>query len=228
MARILIVEDEPLIADFMARGLKVDGHTATVFGEGEPALAEIAANRPDVVLLDVMLPGDSDGFDVLKAIREHDKLIPVIMLTARGEIRDRVKGFDSGATDYLVKPFAFAELSARIRAHLRVGALAASEPEGTLSCGDLTLALIDRTVVADGIPVVLSTRELALLTFLVRNVGHALSRQQLLDGVWGDATDARSNVVDVYVGYLRRKLEAVDSTTQLETIRGIGYRLSPA
>jgi DNA-binding response OmpR family regulator len=173
-------------------------------------------------MLDVMLPG-IDGFDVLAAIRVTDPALPVIMLTARGEIADRVLGLDLGATDYLVKPFAFAELTARIRAHTR---RPDDQPRGAASIdvGAVSLDLLAREAEIDGIRVPLSAREFALLAYLMRHPGQVLSRQQILDGVWGYTFDPRSNLVDVYVGYLRRKL-SMNGRSPIQTVRGMGYRL---
>ena len=169
-----------------------------------------------------MLPG-MDGFDVLATLRAVDPGVPVIMLTARGEVADRVRGLDLGATDYLVKPFAFSELTARIRAHTR-------HPDRqrraqTLEVGELTLDLLTREARIDGRDVPLSAREFALLAFLMRHPGQVLSRQQILNGVWGYTFDPRSNLVDVYIGYLRRKLGDGDGSP-IETVRGMGYRLA--
>jgi DNA-binding response OmpR family regulator len=220
---ILVVEDELLISSFLERGLTAEGHAVETADRGERAIDLFAANRPDLVVLDVMLPG-LDGFDVLASIRAIDPAVPVIMLTARGEIADRVRGLDLGATDYLTKPFAFAELTARIRAHTRQpnrggGAHA-------LEAGDLVLDLLTREARIDGRDVALSAREFALLAYLMRHPGQVLSRQQIQNGVWGYAFDPRSNLVDVYVGYLRRKLLSQGSCP-IETVRGMGYRLVP-
>jgi DNA-binding response OmpR family regulator len=226
--KILVVEDEPLIASFVERGLAANGHEVVCVDHGDHALDAIAANEPDLVVLDVMLPG-ADGFEVLGALRAVDPALPVIMLTARGEIGDRVRGLDLGATDYLVKPFAFAELAARVRAHLRTAPPKQPEREVRLRVGGLELDLLAREAVLDGETIPLSTREFALLGFLMRHPGQVLSRQQILDGVWGYATDARSNVVDVYVGYLRRKLQqGGEGSCVIETAHGLGYRLAGA
>jgi len=220
--KILVVEDETLILAFLERGLTAEGHAVDTASRGEEGLDRVRDGRPDVVVLDVMLPG-IDGFDVLAAIRAMDPALPVIMLTARGEIADRVRGLDLGATDYLVKPFAFAELAARIRAHTR-------RPDdqqrgaAAIEVGALTLDLLAREAEIGGTRVPLSAREFALLAYLMRHPGQVLSRQQILDGVWGYTFDPRSNLVDVYVGYLRRKL-ALNGDSPIETVRGMGYRL---
>jgi DNA-binding response OmpR family regulator len=220
--KILVVEDETLILAFLERGLTAEGHAVDTASRGEDGLDCVRDGQPDVVVLDVMLPG-IDGFDVLAAIRAMDPALPVIMLTARGEIADRVRGLDLGATDYLVKPFAFAELAARIRAHTR---RPDDQPRGAASIevGTLTLDLLAREAEIDGDRVPLSAREFALLAYLMRHPGQVLSRQQILDGVWGYTFDPRSNLVDVYIGYLRRKL-AANGRSPIETVRGMGYRL---
>ena len=181
------------------------------------------ARPPDLVILDVMLPG-MDGFEVLGAIRATDPDLPVIMLTARGEVADRVRGLDLGATDYLGKPFAFAELLARIRARTRRPAQN-GRPASSLAVGSVTLDLLTREADFDGRHVELSAREFALLAYLMRHPGQVLSRQQILNGVWGYSFDPRSNLVDVYIGYLRRKLTA-DGRSPIETVRGMGYRMA--
>ncbi len=223
--QILVVEDEALIAAFIEKGLRAEGHAVSVETRGDRALDRIVVERPDVVLLDVMLPG-MDGFAVLGAIRAMDPGLPVIMVTARGEVTDRVRGLDSGATDYLAKPFAFAELAARVRAHLRTAAGREARAD-TLETGRIRLDLLTRHATLDGDEVRLSTREFALLGYLLRHPGQVLSRQQILDAVWGFAHEPRSNVVDVYVGYLRAKLDGPDpGPSVIETVRGMGYRLT--
>jgi len=220
---VLVIEDEALIRSFLERGLTAEGYAVTTAGRGEDGLDQLRDGRQDLVLLDVMLPG-SDGFDVLAAIRAIDPELPVIMLTARGEVADRVRGLDLGATDYIAKPFAFAELVARIRAHTRPAA-DRQRSASSLEVGPLSLDLLAREAEIDGRRVPLSAREFALLAYLMRHPGQVLSRQQILDGVWGYAFDPRSNVVDVYVGYLRRKL-AENGECPIQTVRGMGYRLA--
>ena len=200
--KILVIEDETLIVAFLERGLTAEGHTVDTATHGEEGLDRLRDRRPDVVVLDIMLPG-IDGFDVLAAIRAIDPELPVIVLTARGEVADRVRGLDLGATDYLVKPFAFAELAARLRAHTR---RPADQRRGSASIevGPLSLDLLAREAEVNGVRVSLSAREFALLAYLMRHPGQVLSRQQILDGVWGYTFDPRSNLVDVYIGYIRR------------------------
>jgi DNA-binding response OmpR family regulator len=220
--QIMVVEDEALIAAFIEKGLRAEGHAVSIEPSGERALERVATERPDVILLDVMLPG-LDGFGVLGAIRAIEPSLPVIMLTARGDVADRVHGLDLGATDYLVKPFAFAELAARVRAHLRTAAGREARAD-VLEVGRLRLDLLARQATVDGAEVAMTTREFALLAYLMRHPRQVLSRQQILDAVWGFAHDPRSNVVDVYVGYLRGKLDSAEPSV-IETARGMGYRL---
>ncbi len=221
--KILLVEDEALISSFIEKGLRAEGHTVETVDRGDAALERIRLVEPDLVVLDVMLPG-MDGFEILGALRAADRELPVVMLSARGEIADRVRGLDLGATDYMMKPFAFAELSARIRAHLRTADTRQPRADA-LEVGELRLDLLRREVEANGVPIPLSAREFALLAYLMRHPGQVLSRQQILDGVWGYTFDPRSNLVDVYVGYLRRKLADAGAPKALATVRGMGYRL---
>jgi DNA-binding response OmpR family regulator len=221
--RILLIEDEPLIASFIEKGLMAEGHVVEIETRGDRALDTFVFANPDLVLLDVMLPG-MDGFEILGAIRAIEPALPVIMLTARGEVQDRVRGLDLGATDYVVKPFAFAELAARVRAHLRTSSGAREPRADALEVGRVRLDLLAREATVDGVGVTLSTREFALLGYLLRHPRQVLSRQQILDAVWGYAFDPRSNVVDVYIGYLRAKLDG-DGPSVIETVRGMGYRL---
>ena len=221
--QILVVEDEALIAAFIEKGLRAEGHAVSIEMRGDQVLDRVVLERPDIVLLDVMLPG-LDGFGVLAGIRAIDPGLPVIMVTARSDVADRVRGLDLGATDYLIKPFAFAELAARVRAHLRTAAGREARADA-LEVGRIRLDLLTRQAAADGAEVSLSTREFALLGYLLRHPGQVLSRQQILDAVWGFAHDPRSNVVDVYVGYLRAKLDG-DGPSVIDTVRGMGYRFT--
>jgi DNA-binding response OmpR family regulator len=224
--RILVVEDEPLIASFVAKGLRAEGHLVETVASGTDALGRFRDEPPDMMILDVMLPG-MDGFEVLAVVRAIDPTLPVLMLTARGEVADRVRGLDLGATDYIVKPFAFAELAARVRAHLRTtGAREHGRRADALEVGRVSLDLLAREAVVCGVRVPLSAREFALAGHLMRHPRQVLSRQQLLDAVWGYTFDPRSNVVDVYVGYLRAKLDEGDGDggSVIETVRGMGYR----
>ena len=223
---ILIVEDEKLISSFLAKGLRAEGYAVEIVDRGDTAIDRVRQVEPDLVLLDVLLPG-ADGFEVLGQLRAIEPDLPVIMLTARGDVDDRVRGLDMGATDYMVKPFAFAELTARIRGHLRTTTTRGPRAD-SLEAGPLRLDLLTREVSAGNGPVALSAREFALLAYLMRHPGQVLSRQQILDGVWGYTFDPRSNIVDVYVRYLRKKLAAAGAPDLLATVRGMGYRLAPA
>jgi len=223
-ARVLLVEDEPGIVDFVRRGLEAEGFAVQAALDGPEGERLALAGGFDVVMLDLMLPGRS-GLEVLAAIRRARPALPVIVLTARGEVEDRVAGLDAGAVDYLVKPFSMAELIARVRAHLRLMAEASAT---TLNGAGLDVDLLSREVRFEGEPVLLSTTEFELLVFMLRHHGEVLSREQILSAVWGYAHDPATNVVDVYIGYLRRKLARDDGTTPIFTVRSVGYRLGGA
>lgn len=217
MARILIVEDEDRIVSFLTKGLEANGHSTMAVGDGITAAAVAADADFDLMILDVGLPGQ-DGFAVLSQIRDRGERLPVIVLTARDATSDTVAGFDAGADDYVTKPFRFEELLARVRARLRDQG---TTEQTLLEAGDVVLDLRRRTVSVDGRSVELSSREFALAETLFRHPGQVLSREQLLSMVWGYDFEPESNVVDVYIGYLRRKLGA----ERIETVRGMGYRL---
>ena len=219
--RILIVEDEPKLARLLARGLAEEGHPADVAATGEDALWMAGAAAYDAVVLDVMLPG-LDGFAVCRTLREREIWTPVLMLTARGEIEDRIEGLDTGADDYLLKPFAFDELLARLRALVR---RAPAERPVELAAGDLRLDPAAHRAWRGATELELSTKEFALLELFLRRAGEALSRVQLLDGAWDMSFESRSNVIDVYVRYLREKIDRPFGRQAIETVRGIGYRL---
>lgn len=216
MSTILIIEDEPRIAAFVRRGLESAGYTTVLEEDGAAGLQR--ALRPDValVLLDVGLP-TMDGFEVLRALRGHGSSVPVIMLTARTSPRDTVQGLDLGANDYMRKPFTFEELLARIRSRLRESAAA---PDVSVAHGGVALDILARRATVDGREVELSAREFALAEQFLRSPGRVLSREHLLSRVWGLDFDPGSNVVDVYVRYLRGKLGA----HHIVTVRGAGYR----
>jgi two-component system, OmpR family, copper resistance phosphate regulon response regulator CusR len=220
VSRILIAEDEPRIAAFVEKGLRANGYATAVVADGRTALARARAGEADLLVLDIGLPG-LDGFAVLRALRAEKVPLPVIILTARDGVQDTVAGLEGGADDYMPKPFRFEELLARIRLRL-----AGSRPaESTmLRCGDLSLDLRTRRARAGGRTVDLSAREFALAETFLRHPGQVLSREQLLSNVWGYDFDPGSNVVDVYVRYLRRKVGAA----RIETVRGMGYRLLEA
>lgn len=219
--KILVIEDEPGIVDFLERGLGAQGFEVISAPDGETGSDKALTEDIDLVVLDMMLPGAS-GLEVLARLREAKPVLPVIVLTALDEVEQRVAGLDAGAVDYLTKPFSLSELSARIRAQLR---MAAQMPQTTLRAGDIEINLITREVRRDGELVRLSTTEFELLVYLMRNRGHVLTREQILRAVWGYEYDPGTNVVDVYVGYLRRKLRRGDAPAPIVTIRSVGYRL---
>lgn len=223
MARILIVEDEERIASFVAKGLVADGHRATVVGDGRVGLDHALSGDFDLVVLDIGLPG-LDGFEVLDQLRSQGSRLPVIVLTARDSVTDTVSALEGGADDYVPKPFRFAELLARIRLRLRSAEAAGSggSSRDVLEAGGVRLDLRTRRASTAGREVELSAREFALAETLMLNAGQVLSREQLLDQVWGFDFDPGSNVVDVYIGYLRRKFGAETITTA----RGMGYRFA--
>jgi DNA-binding response OmpR family regulator len=215
--KILVVEDEERIASFLQKGLTAHGYSVEWVKTGQEGLQ--LGIKPDVslVILDLKLP-DLDGLEVLAGLRSHGAGVPVLILSARGRVDDRVRGLDLGADDYLAKPFAFEELLARVRARLRPGPPPSA---GVLRVGGLSVDVVRREVTADGRKVNLSAREFSLLQAFVGHPGQTLSRQELLSMAWGMNFDPRTNLVDVYVGYLRRKL----GEPMIETVRGTGYRL---
>lgn len=214
---ILLIEDEEGIITFVRRGLEAAGHQVLVAGDGLDGLAMALATDVELVVLDLGLPG-IPGEEVLRRLRQRRPTVPVIVLTAKDAVADRVANLEAGADDYVVKPFSFSELLARIRARLRNADQSRAD---TIAVGDLVLDLLSRTVAVDGAVTDLSTREFALLEMFARNPGHVLSQVQLLDRVWGYDFDGSSNVVEVYVGHLRRKIGAA----RIQTVRGVGYRL---
>jgi DNA-binding response OmpR family regulator len=217
---ILVVEDEPGIVDFVERGLRSHGFEVQSALDGETGLERALEPEVELVVLDLMLPGMS-GTEILERLQVARPALPVIVLTARGEVEDRIAGLDAGATDYLVKPFSVAELAARIRVQLRS---VTREPATRLQAGGVTVDLISRDVTVDHAPVRLSTTEFELLVYLLRNRGHVLTREQILRAVWGYGHDPGTNVVDVYVGYLRRKLSTAERPAPIVTVRSVGYR----
>ena len=222
MAGILIVEDEERIASFVAKGLRADGYRTTTVADGVEGLDLALTGSFDLVILDIGLPG-IDGFEVLERLRAQGSRIPVIVLTARDSVTDTVSALEGGADDYMPKPFRFAELLARVRLRLRQSGDGPGDAQDTLDAGGIHLDLRTRKATVSGREVELSAREYALSEIFMRNPGQVLSREQLLDQVWGYDFDPGSNVVDVYVGYLRRKFGAQAITT----VRGMGYRFSP-
>jgi DNA-binding response OmpR family regulator len=221
---ILVVEDEMGIADFLARGLEAEGYGVTVTRDGIEGERLALAPGVDLVLLDRMLPG-RDGIEVLEAIRRAKPALPVIMLTAKAEVDDRVEGLDLGATDYVTKPFAFEELLARIRARLRA---ADGSSETTLEAAGIRLDLLAREATRAGETVHLPAREADLLAYLMRHASRVCTRAEILAAVWDYEHDPGTNVVQVYIGYLRRKLDRPGSPAPIETVRSVGYRLREA
>ena len=218
---VLVIEDEPGIVDFMTRGLEAAGFTVRAVTDGLAGERAALKGGFDALVLDLMLPG-RDGMDILAAVRRAHPEIPVIVLTARGELEDRVAGLEAGAVDYMVKPFAVSELAARIRAQLRTRSEIA---ERTLSGGDIEVDLLSRRVTRAGNEVALSKTEFELLVFMLRHYGEVVTREQILSNVWRYEHDPATNVVDVYIGYLRRKLSLPDSPAPISTVRSVGYRL---
>jgi DNA-binding response OmpR family regulator len=221
VARILIVEDEERISAFIAKGLRADGHLPTVVVDGRVGLDQALSGDHDLMILDVGLPG-LDGFEVLEQLRAQGSRMPVVVLTARDSVTDTVSALDGGADDYMSKPFRFAELQARVRLRLRQVNAVPADAEVALAAGGVRLDLRTRRATVDGREVELSAREFNLAEIFMRNAGQVLSREQLLDHVWGFDFDPGSNVVDVYVGYLRRKL----GSHAIATVRGMGYRFT--
>jgi two-component system, OmpR family, copper resistance phosphate regulon response regulator CusR len=217
MKRILIVEDESRISLFLQRGLRADGYSTSVARTGEEALTLARTGDFDLMVLDLGLP-DMDGFEVLRRLRSRDRAVPVIVLTARDAVPDRVSGLEAGADDYVTKPFSFEELLARIRVRLRND----SGPEKTvLEVGDAVLDLRTRRLTVGSRTMELSAREYSMAELFFRHPGQILTREQLLSNVWGYDFEPGSNIVDVYVGYLRKKL----GKGRIKTARGMGYRL---
>ncbi len=217
MTHILLAEDSPRIASFVTKGLRANGFTVTHTGDGIEALHLAQSGDFDLLILDIGLPGQ-DGFEVLRTLRGSGSRLPVLILTARDSVQDTVTGLDSGADDYMAKPFSFDELLARVRRRIR----SAPEPgESVLSSGDVHLDLKTRRVTAEGVEHELTAREFAMLEMFLRHPGQVLSREQLLNSVWGYDYDPGSNVVDVYVRYLRKKI----GNDAIQTVRGMGYRL---
>ena len=219
--RLLVVEDEGGIASALRQGLSESGYAVDLAHDGEQGRDYALAATYDVILLDILLPR-LDGLSLLRELRGRGMTTPVLLLTARDAIDDRVAGLDAGADDYLVKPFSFSELLARLRALLRRPALRGGD---RLVTGNIAMDLGARTVTHGTEPVTLTPREFAVLEYLLRHPGQALSRTQIAEGVWSWEFHGESNIVDVYIGYLRRKLDEAGAPSFIETLRGYGYRL---
>lgn len=220
MNRILIGEDEPRIASFLEKGLRANGFTTAVAADAHETLDMAQSNSFDLLILDLGLPG-KDGLEVLEELRGQGEQLPVIILTARDDIEDKVAGLEGGADDYMTKPFRFEELLARVRLRLRNSRTPKGKEEMVLTAGNVVLDLRTRRVRVNEQLVELSAREFTLAEILLRHPGQVMSREQLLNHVWGYDYDPGSNIVDVYIGYLRKKL----GSDLIETVRGMGYRL---
>ena len=220
---VLLVEDEPRLATAVRRVLQEEGHVVDWVADGADAFVQAQTEDYDVLLLDVMLPG-MDGYEIAKRLRTKGKVTPILMLTARDGVQDRVKGLDSGADDYLVKPFALAELCARVRAMGRRAQMTTTET-AALQVGDLTLDLRTREAVRGGDRIELTGKEFTLLETLMRHPGQVMTRSQLLDSVWSYDVLTESNVVDIYIHYLRNKIDKEFEKKLIRTVRGAGYAI---
>jgi len=221
--RILIIEDDAALASFIRKGLEAEHHAVDAANDGEQGRAMALEFDYDLVVLDLNLPG-VDGLSILKSVRQRKSSLPVIILTARNRVEDRVQCLDTGADDYLVKPFSFLELSARARALLRRSHLPS---ESVLKVRDLSLDRVQRKVERAGRHIELTTKEFALLEYLMRNAGRRLTRPMIIEHVWNMNFDSTTNVVDVYINYLRRKVDDGFSPALIHTVRGVGYQISP-
>ena len=218
---MLVAEDDARMAAAIRRGLRFEGLVVDLAGEGEEAIRKAGATQYDAIVLDVMMPG-LDGFETCRRLRADGLWVPVLMLTARDAVEDRVRGLDGGADDYLTKPFSLAELLARLRALVRRGPI---ERPSVLAVGDLKLDPASREVRRGDVEIELSAREFALLETLMRRPGQVFSQLQLLEAAWDLGYEQRSNVVEVYVRYLREKIDRPFGVASIETVRGVGYRL---
>lgn len=220
--RILVVEDEHKIAAAIKRGLEQENYAVDVCYNGSDGLAAAEGDDYDLIILDRMLPGELQGLDICKTLREQNNHTPILLLTAKDQVRDKVDGLNAGADDYLVKPFAFEELLARIRALLR-------RPQDNvgieLKVGDLTLNTVTYDVTRGGKPIILSRREFSLLEYLMRNTGRILEKDKIINHVWDFDADILPNTVEVYMGYLRSKIDKSSKKQLLHTVRGFGYKI---
>jgi two-component system, OmpR family, copper resistance phosphate regulon response regulator CusR len=221
--RILIVEDDAALSSFIRKGLEAEHHAVDTANDGEQGRAMALEFDYDLVVLDLNLPG-VDGLSILKSVRQRKTSMPVMILTARSRVEDRVQCLDTGADDYLVKPFSFLELSARARALLRRSHLPS---ESVLTVRDLSLDRVQRKVERAGRHIELTTKEFALLEYLMRNAGRRMTRAMIIEHVWNLTFDSTTNVVDVYINYLRRKVDDGFSPSLIHTVRGVGYQISP-
>jgi two-component system copper resistance phosphate regulon response regulator CusR len=219
--RILVAEDDRPVASFLKKGLEAEHYAVDIVPDGQEALYMAEEYDYDLVLLDLILP-KMDGLQVLKQIRNRKKNLPVLVLTGRSRVEDRVKGLDLGADDYMVKPFAFRELTARVRALLRRGEVPA---DFKLQVEDLEMSLVERTVRRGERKIELTPKEFSLLEYLMRNQGRAVSRPMIIEHVWNFSFDTMTNVVDVYVNYLRKKIDGGGTQKLIHTVRGVGYRI---
>jgi len=219
--RILVIEDERKVASFIKRGLEEERYIVETASDGEAGLELALNNHFDAIVLDVMLP-KLDGYSVLGALRDNGKATPVLMLTARGTMEDRVQGLDLGADDYLAKPFHFEELAARLRSILR---RSSTEKTTKLQCGDLTLDMVTHFAYRDEKEIELTTKEYALLEYLMRHKNRILSRSMIMQHVWKHNFDPESNIIDVYIKRLRSKVERPGQPSVIQSIRGVGYRI---
>lgn len=223
--RVLLVDDEPALTNLVKMALHYEGWDVEVAHDGQEAIANFDKVGPDVLVLDIMLP-DVDGLEILRRVRESDVYTPTLFLTARDSVMDRVTGLTSGADDYMTKPFSLEELVARLRGLLRRSSHLERPADEALRVGDLTLDGASREVTRDGTPISLSSTEFELLRFLMRNPRRALSRTEILDRVWNYDFAGRTSIVDLYISYLRKKIDS-DREPMIHTVRGIGYMLRP-
>lgn len=223
--RVLLVDDEPALTNLVKMALHYEGWDVEVAHDGQEAIAKFDNVGPDVLVLDIMLP-DVDGLEILRRVRESDVYTPTLFLTARDSVMDRVTGLTSGADDYMTKPFSLEELVARLRGLLRRSSHLERPADEALRVGDLTLDGASREVTRDGTPISLSSTEFELLRFLMRNPRRALSRTEILDRVWNYDFAGRTSIVDLYISYLRKKIDS-DREPMIHTVRGIGYMLRP-